>query len=506
MTIREMEERSGIDRANIRYYEKEGLLSPDRRANGYRDYSEEDLEMLLKIKLLRSLQITLEEIRQMQDGVIGLPDVLSRNLTDLKNVSRELQTAQEISRILHQNRVTFRDLRAEKYLDGTYRALSTPQAAAPEIDSRSPETASFSTASPSGLDFTFQETDLILNPFCPWRRYFARTLDFAVYQLCWTAFLVLGLRVNLLWWHLHFGWTDVLAGLLLMAFLEPLFLHFFGVTPGKWVFGISIRRESGGRISLSEAGTRTLLVLWCGLACWIPIYSLVRLWTNYKAYKEGEFLPWENPFERYRFRDQSAGRFALWGAVLLLLGAAHFLLSEIRPLPPNRGELTVEQFAENVNYYSNYLDIGSEYQHMNKNGQWVEKLPDDVTVFPGSYAAPLPHCSYTLNADGFIEQITVTYSVSSKEPCVADYYTYQLLASLGYAGAGKDSPLLPLRLGRLEEKLSEMRGQNCTFTKAGAELDIRYHTTGYLQADGVFLFLPGEVVENYLFQMDLQIR
>ena len=37
MTIREIEERSGMTRANIRFYEQEGLLSPVRRENGYRD-------------------------------------------------------------------------------------------------------------------------------------------------------------------------------------------------------------------------------------------------------------------------------------------------------------------------------------------------------------------------------------------------------------------------------------------------------------------------------------
>lgn len=46
MTSKEMEARSGVPRANIRYYEAEGLLHPARAANGYRAYSEEDLAVL----------------------------------------------------------------------------------------------------------------------------------------------------------------------------------------------------------------------------------------------------------------------------------------------------------------------------------------------------------------------------------------------------------------------------------------------------------------------------
>ncbi|MCD7863637.1 MAG: MerR family transcriptional regulator [Lachnospiraceae bacterium] len=46
--IREIEALFGMTRANIRFYKAEGLLNPAREENGYRDYSEEDLEILKK--------------------------------------------------------------------------------------------------------------------------------------------------------------------------------------------------------------------------------------------------------------------------------------------------------------------------------------------------------------------------------------------------------------------------------------------------------------------------
>ena len=58
MTSKEIELRSGVPRANIRYYEAEGLLSPQRAKNGYREYSEIDMEKLEKIKLLRRLGVS----------------------------------------------------------------------------------------------------------------------------------------------------------------------------------------------------------------------------------------------------------------------------------------------------------------------------------------------------------------------------------------------------------------------------------------------------------------
>lgn len=40
MTIKETEKLTGIPRASIRFYESEGLVSPSRDSNGYRNYSE----------------------------------------------------------------------------------------------------------------------------------------------------------------------------------------------------------------------------------------------------------------------------------------------------------------------------------------------------------------------------------------------------------------------------------------------------------------------------------
>ena len=69
MRINEVERRVGVSKKNIRFYEEEGLLKPGRNAeNGYREYSEADVEQLLKIRLLRQLSVPLEEIRRLQTG------------------------------------------------------------------------------------------------------------------------------------------------------------------------------------------------------------------------------------------------------------------------------------------------------------------------------------------------------------------------------------------------------------------------------------------------------
>ena len=62
--IGEAARRSGVSSANMRYYEKEGLLSPGGRAgNRYRLYSEADVHRLRFIRLCRAMDMSLDEVR-----------------------------------------------------------------------------------------------------------------------------------------------------------------------------------------------------------------------------------------------------------------------------------------------------------------------------------------------------------------------------------------------------------------------------------------------------------
>lgn len=72
MKIKEMEQRTGIKSANIRYYEKKGLFVPKRmQDNNYRDYCEADVEVLERIKILRMLGVPITEIRRLQAGEVN---------------------------------------------------------------------------------------------------------------------------------------------------------------------------------------------------------------------------------------------------------------------------------------------------------------------------------------------------------------------------------------------------------------------------------------------------
>ena len=94
MKINEVEALVGITKKNIRFYESEGLLAPRRNSeNGYRDYGEAEVSVLLQIKLLRKLGVPLEEIRRMQSGAHTVGDGMRRHLVSLERDRDNLEQA-----------------------------------------------------------------------------------------------------------------------------------------------------------------------------------------------------------------------------------------------------------------------------------------------------------------------------------------------------------------------------------------------------------------------------
>ena len=110
MTSKEMEARSGVPRANIRYYESEGLLTPARAGNGYRDYSEADLAVLEKIKLLRRLGVPMEELKELRRGSRSLPEALDRRLAELDGERGTLERVEQVCGELRRSGESFETL------------------------------------------------------------------------------------------------------------------------------------------------------------------------------------------------------------------------------------------------------------------------------------------------------------------------------------------------------------------------------------------------------------
>lgn len=96
MKINELEKALGISKANIRYYESEGFIFPKRNENGYRAYSNSDVEMLKKIIVYRKLGISINNIKSVIDKEKTLSDVVASSINEMKRNIETLKIAIEI--------------------------------------------------------------------------------------------------------------------------------------------------------------------------------------------------------------------------------------------------------------------------------------------------------------------------------------------------------------------------------------------------------------------------
>ncbi len=392
MTIKELEERTGMTRANIRYYEQEGLLVPARKENGYRSYSEEDCEDLLKIKLLRQLQFSLQEIRALQDGTLSLTQAMEGRSALLERESSELLSARDVCRTIEREVPDYAALDPQVYL----RQLSAPR-----------DTAAADVAQPH-----------------PWRRYFARSLDLTL----------AGLAVSLVRFCVFRQTVDSGAGARIVQLIlswtvlmlaEPLLLHFWGTTVGKRLFGIRVVSiRTGEKLDLSEAFSRTGMVFACGDGASIPLVNIgCNIYSYYRYAVKGEPLAWEED-NTEQFSDMTWRAPAGYVLAVAAVVGVTYLAGISTLLPPNRGDLTVAEFAENYNYYRDHFEIDPRFS-LDSDGRRQEMADDQgQTIVISLGTMPRPDFIFTTE-DGMVTQVSWSYTME-EENAVLDTVSPQL--------------------------------------------------------------------------------
>ena len=118
MKINQVEELVGITKKNIRFYEAQGLLSPERNPeNGSREYTADDVEQLKRVKLLRKLDVPCEQIRRVITGGLSLESCMLEQQKALEKRSHDFLQMREICLQLADRGVALDSLDASGVLD-----------------------------------------------------------------------------------------------------------------------------------------------------------------------------------------------------------------------------------------------------------------------------------------------------------------------------------------------------------------------------------------------------
>ena len=115
MTIKEVEQCLEVPRATVRFYEKEGLINPQRGENGYREYSDEDVQTLKKIIILRKLGLAVADIEDVLDGARPMSEVVAGNISNLEKQIEELQGALKVCHRLQDAQEEIETFDVDKY-------------------------------------------------------------------------------------------------------------------------------------------------------------------------------------------------------------------------------------------------------------------------------------------------------------------------------------------------------------------------------------------------------
>lgn len=100
MKIREAEEKTGLTRKAIRYYESNGLIHPAQsKENGYKDYDEETIRSLILIRKLRLLDFSIPQIRQYMSGDDPSRLLEKRILEERRTLDKTKQTIRLLEKI-----------------------------------------------------------------------------------------------------------------------------------------------------------------------------------------------------------------------------------------------------------------------------------------------------------------------------------------------------------------------------------------------------------------------
>lgn len=363
MKINDLERKTGLERATIRFYEKEGMITPVRYENGYRDYSDADMQQLQKIKLLRQLGMSLQKIKSLQQGSADFQTSLKEQIKILEEKRDTAQRSAQVCRQMQLDGVTYASLNADHYLN-QFRLTQAVYLQA---------TMSFNKP-----DSTFRES--VPREYHPFRHLFARIVDIELLTalILFVQVFVFRARSDL------FNIPNILL-LLLWVPLEALCYTCFAATPGKLAFGIRVHHVDGTKHTFSGALDRAWTVYRRGMGWGIPIWQQWRQYKSFKLYDEGMELEWNynseityHDFGRWKEKCKPLIVFT----ILISMVISTFYTAYCKP--KYTGELlNLQQFVENYNDYWHRQGKDSE-MYLDSDGTFMEKKPGSVIINIGS--------------------------------------------------------------------------------------------------------------------------
>ena len=96
MLIKETAKRCNITKKAIQYYVEQGLIVPNVLENGYKDFSEQDMESLKQISLYRRLGLSISEIKRVLENHNEIKSILYQRTLELEKEKVKLDLLKKL--------------------------------------------------------------------------------------------------------------------------------------------------------------------------------------------------------------------------------------------------------------------------------------------------------------------------------------------------------------------------------------------------------------------------
>ena len=336
-------------------------------------------------------------------------------------------------------------------------------------------------------------------------RLFARVLDYLFYFMIWILIVLfvhqwIGLSGQV--WLYCFLVGFFIAPIVLMLLIEPILLHLFGTTFGKWLFGIFVISDRGGKIPLGKAKTRTIraVCLWHGdyrLKGFFRLVDMVEV-----AYFGGP-LDWDYESDTsVVVKDKKIWRIILSFVVTISLCMVLLCCYYRVEMPKYRGNLTKAQFIENYNRLSKFYNI--EDRFLDEHGIWQEKQKQIVTIYIEGEPPVYPKRMNIVETEGIVTEVSFSVEMENRESSASSYTDIMQNAVMAFIGASKEISILEHQdRQELINYIQENSYKDFSFAKAGIVVSCDIEMQGYEVFANQF-YRPKEEENYYSFTFKME--
>lgn len=474
MTLQETEQITGLRRTSIRRYERLGFIHTKPERTDGRTYTEEQVKILLRVRLLRQLMVPEVEIRKVQKGYYNLKDVLQCCLEvfaespDLKHARDLKHTCEEIL----STDATFETLNAYPYLV--------------RLQGKK-EGGMYKERGRWWLGYWIETEP---EREYPKRRFWARMIDCMLLWmiLIWVIYVEFSVQPSMNVFCLAGMWG---LHTVLYLLLDASFITLFGATPGKFLTGIRVYTLVGNYFTWEESLRRSFRVIAYGMGWNLPVWNLWCMMQSERVVNERldahgvyDTLEWENEdWYEYKCSEPVAKGFAYAAMGLLAIG----ILAgwDCGSLPVYRGDITIREFATNRNTYAKHYDA-TPWKKLSPVGKWVRVSLPGLQDFADD-AKPESNYYYVPDKDRILREIvyqeyyqgteTVQMNVEELEVAVyaflgakksMDWSTMQIIGKNVYDYADSNYEIHANSIRIIYEIVLD--GMNCERTKDGWQI------------------------------------